>query len=101
MRDPLDDHVLELAINAGAETILTINKKDFLEAESLGMKIQTPKEFLEEISINQFIVSAVAEKISALETQNYLEERAERGSRNKFMAVLSKVPDTAPADYDR
>lgn len=34
----------------------------------------------EEISINQFIISAVAEKISALETQNYLEERAERGS---------------------
>ena len=31
------------------------------------------------ISINQFIISAVAEKISALETQNYLEERAERG----------------------
>lgn len=55
----------------------------------------------EEISINQFIISAVAEKISALETQNYLEERAERGSRNKFMAVLSKVPDKEPADYDR
>ena len=52
----------------------------------------------EEISINQFIISAVAEKISALETQKYLKER---GSRNKFMAVLSKVPDTEPADYDR
>ena len=101
LRDPFDDHVLELAINAGAETIVTFNKKDFLKAESLGMKIQTPKGFLEEISINQFIVSAVAEKISALETQNYLEERAERGSRNKFMAVLSKVSDTEPADYDR
>ena len=35
------------------------------------------------ISINQFIISAVAEKISALETQNYLEERAERGSLGK------------------
>ncbi len=55
----------------------------------------------EEISINQFIISAVAEKISALETQNYLEKRAERGSKNKFMAVLAKVPDTEPADYDR
>ena len=53
------------------------------------------------ISINQFIISAVAEKISALETQNYLEERAERGSRDKFMAVLSKAPDVDPADYDR
>lgn len=55
----------------------------------------------DKISINQFIISAVAEKISALETQNYLEERAARGSRNKFMAVLAKVPDTEPADYDK
>ena len=55
----------------------------------------------DEISINQFIVSAVAEKISALETQNYLEERAERSSQDKFIAVLSKVPDVEPADYDR
>ena len=53
------------------------------------------------ISINQFIISAVAEKISALETQNYLEERAERSSQDKFIAVLSKVPDVEPADYDR
>ena len=53
------------------------------------------------LSINQFIISAVAEKISALETQNYLEERAERGSRDKFMAILSKAPDVEPADYDR
>ncbi len=55
----------------------------------------------EEISINQFIISAVAEKISTLETQNYLEKRSESASKNKFMTVLAKVPDTEPADYDR
>ena len=49
-------------------------------------------------SINQFIVSAVAEKISALETQRYLEERAARGSRDKFLAVLAKVPDAEMED---
>ena len=53
LRDPFDDHVLELAINAGAETIITFNKKDFLKAESLGMKIQTPKEFLEEMEVKK------------------------------------------------
>ena len=53
MRDPFDDHVLELAINAGAETIVTFNKKDFLKAESLGMKIQTPREFLEEMEVQK------------------------------------------------
>ena len=55
----------------------------------------------DKISINQFIISAVAEKISALETQDYLEERAARGSRNKFTAILAKVPDCEPADYDK
>ena len=52
----------------------------------------------DKISINQFIVSAIAEKISALETQSYLEERAARASRDKFLAVLAKVPDAEPAD---
>ncbi len=51
LRDPFDDHVLELAINAGAETIVTFNKKDFREAEALGIKILTPKEFLEEMEV--------------------------------------------------
>ena len=50
------------------------------------------------MSINQFIVSAVAEKISALETQRYLEERGARGSRDKFLAVLAKVPDAEMED---
>ena len=52
----------------------------------------------DKISINQFIVSAVAEKISALETQRYLEERAATGSRDKFLAVLAKVPDAEMED---
>ena len=49
LKDPFDDHVLELAIHANAQTIVTFNKKDFLEAEHLGIKIRTPKEFLEEM----------------------------------------------------
>ena len=51
LRDPFDDHVLELAINAGAKTIITFNKKDFREAETLGIEILTPKEFLEEMEV--------------------------------------------------
>lgn len=51
LRDPFDDHVLELAINAGAEMIVTFNKKDFLEAETLGIKVKSPKEFLEEMEV--------------------------------------------------
>lgn len=53
------------------------------------------------ISINQFISSAVAEKMSALDTQTYLEERARRGSAAKFRAALDKVPDVEPVKGDR
>ncbi|MCA9970622.1 MAG: toxin-antitoxin system HicB family antitoxin [Anaerolineales bacterium] len=55
----------------------------------------------EGISINQFITLAVAEKLSALMTEDYLAERAQRGSREKYDAVLAKVPDVEPESYDR
>ena len=54
----------------------------------------------ENISINQFVTSAVAEKLSALLTQEYLDERAKRGSRRKFKKALSKVKDVEPDDRD-
>ena len=52
------------------------------------------------ISINQFINSALAEKISALETSKYLEERAKRGDVDKFSKVLSKIRDVEPEPLD-
>jgi hypothetical protein len=53
------------------------------------------------VSINQFIATALAEKISALITGEYLEERAGKGSRKKFEKAMSKVADTEPEEYDR
>ena len=53
------------------------------------------------ISINQFLASAAAEKMSALLTEEYIEERARRASLWKFQRVLKKVPDTEPEDFDR
>ena len=55
----------------------------------------------EGVSINQIISSAVGEKLAALQTLDYLRERAKRGSRKAFDAVLAKVPDVEPPDYDR
>ena len=55
----------------------------------------------EGISINQLVNSAVAEKLSALMTADYLETRARRGSREKFRDVLSRVADIEPEDFDR
>ena len=55
----------------------------------------------EGVSINQIINAAVGEKVAALHTLDYLRERAKRGSRAAFDAVLAKVPDVEPPDYDR
>ena len=55
----------------------------------------------EGISINQFLSSAAAEKLAALMTVEYLEERAKRGSREKFKAALARLPDVEPDDYDK
>jgi hypothetical protein len=55
----------------------------------------------EHISINQFITLAVSEKLSALGTQQFLEERAKRAHREKFLEVLKSAPDSEPDDYDK
>jgi hypothetical protein len=55
----------------------------------------------EGISINQLIASALAEKMSAIMTVEYLEARASRGTREKYLAALSGVPDVAPEAGDR
>ena len=53
------------------------------------------------ISINQFVSSAVAEKMSALLTEEYLKERSSRGSKSAFLEAMSKVKDTEPEDHDK
>ena len=55
----------------------------------------------EGMSINQFITSAVAEKLSALMTEEYLSARAAKGKREAFESVLAKVSDAEPAEEDR
>ncbi len=54
----------------------------------------------EGVSINQLISTAVAEKLSALLTEEYLEMRASRGSRKKFDKALGKIRDIDPIPGD-
>jgi predicted transcriptional regulator len=53
------------------------------------------------VSINQMITIAVAEKLSAIETEDYLDKRAKKGSKEKFLKVLKKVPNNEPEIMDR
>ena len=55
----------------------------------------------DKISINQFIASAIGEKLSAMQTAAYLQKRAERGSREKFLTVLNNALDIEPKEYDK
>jgi len=48
-RDPKDDMVLEVAVAGQCDGIVTYNKKDFAEANSFGLELYTPYEFLHKI----------------------------------------------------
>ncbi len=55
----------------------------------------------DKVSINQFLVTAAAEKLSALLTQDYLEAEASKGKREDYIKVLKAVPHQEPEQYDR
>lgn len=49
LNDPKDDMVLELAVAAGCEIIVSYNKKDFIGVDQFGIRVLTALEFLREI----------------------------------------------------
>jgi len=55
------------------------------------------------VSINQFVTLAVAEKVATLRTLDYIEQRGQRGSRERFDRVLQKVAEAnlEPYEVDR
>ena len=46
LRDPKDDMVLELAVKAGCQSIITYNTRDFAGVEQFGLTLPEPSEFL-------------------------------------------------------
>ncbi len=44
--DPKDDLVLEIALAGSASLIVTHNVRDFVGAESMGIQVVTPDDFL-------------------------------------------------------
>ncbi|MDP2234265.1 MAG: DUF6290 family protein [Actinomycetota bacterium] len=67
--------------------------------ESLHKKVRELAK-AEDVSINQLISTALAEKMSALMTVDYLEARAARGDRGKFERAMGKVRDVEPEEHD-
>ena len=73
-------------------TTITVTIPDFLHAE-VDQLVKR-----EGMSWDQFVALAVAEKTSAIATEGYLEERARRASKEKFLAAMAKVADVEPPD---
>ena len=55
----------------------------------------------DDTTMNQFFVVAIAEKISAMETANFFEQRATLGSAQSAQAAWNKVGARAPQRDDR
>ena len=53
------------------------------------------------ISSEQLVTIALSAQVSAWATKDYIEEKAKRGSWEKFQQVLKKVPDVEPETRDR
>ncbi len=73
---------------------LTIQIPDSIraEAESLSRR--------DGISLEQFLATAAAEKVSALKTVDFLREEAAQGSAEDWQFVLSRVPARPPLPGD-
>jgi hypothetical protein len=54
----------------------------------------------EHVSMNQFFVTAIAEKVSALKTEAYFRERRGRADLADFDAWLAASPDEPPIEGD-
>jgi hypothetical protein len=55
----------------------------------------------ENISMNQFIATAIAEKLSTLKTYDYLQEKADNGSAEHLFSMLKKVPSRDAEKFDK
>lgn len=74
-------------------TMITIPDSIYNAVQTLASK--------ENISFDQFVALALGEKMSALMTEDYLLQRAKRGQRDKFLAVLDAAPDIEAIEEDR
>lgn len=74
---------------------LTIQLPDSLRKNIEALAAQ------EGYSLNQFVASAVGEKLAAILTVDYLRREAQAGRRENFERYLAAVPDVAPPENDR
>lgn len=75
-------------------SVLSLRLPDSIHAKAREISEQ------DGVSINQFIATAVAEKVAALLTTKYLADRASRANRKAFDRILARVPSRPPMKGD-
>ncbi len=55
----------------------------------------------ENISLEQVISLCLAHSLGVWTAESLVSERATRGSRERFLEFMSKVPDVEPEEHDR
>ena len=70
-----------------SQHILRLPESLFAEAQAVAQE--------EQISLNEFFITAIAEKIGALRTERYFRERSAEANEKEFLAVLDKIKKQA------
>jgi hypothetical protein len=55
----------------------------------------------QQVTVSQFIASAIAEKTATIDKGGYIAARANRSDSAKFADAISCIPDKDPETYDR
>ena len=76
-----------------------MNSKSFHLPESLQKTAQAIAK-KEQTTLDQFVSLAVAEKISALLTEEYIQQRSKRARKAKFKKALKKIPNVATSEQE-
>jgi hypothetical protein len=92
----LTDVVLEAAVNGRADLLVMFNQADFAAAA----KLLRSRAESEGIFLNQLIHLGVAEKISALHTEEFFGERGARANVKKARKILMRAGKEAPREGD-
>lgn len=55
----------------------------------------------EQMTVERLVSLALAQALGAWRSESLIAERAKRGNREKFLAVLAKAPEEQPPEHDR
>ncbi len=91
--------ILKMVMRVGGCRLFIMSTISFRLPESLHRRVRELAK-AEDVSINQLITTALAEKMSALMTVDYLEGRAARDDRGAFERAMTKVRDSEPEEGD-